>query len=387
MKPLHGEAGRAAGEVEPARERLAPARAAARGATPRPEPRGERPDGARGSDGAAAPRRRPCARRAGRAGPRSSSIGTPTSPSATLATASSAREQRRDVIAPPASSRRIRTNAIAHSDPDTNSASMPTSEAVISRMTPGEITLSSTIAPMPMPATTPAREHRARQQRADLAQQVLARVERAAQLGQRPHRVAAGALLDHERRHEHAELARRQPLAERLERRRRPAGRRAAAHDRAHLLPPRARAARARRAATAAGEREPRRRAVGQHAREVGQLGDERRRGAGAGGARPSSARRPRRSADAEHERDEPRRAEPNSSDHRRPPARPQRAGSRRPRCSRRRSSSHAPAAAPVRGSAQPPVERAAARGASRPRPSARPAARGELRPACGAAT
>ena len=49
---------------------------------------------------------------------------------------------------------RMSTNATAHSVPATPSASRPASEDVISRMTPGVKTFMSTIAAMPIPATT-----------------------------------------------------------------------------------------------------------------------------------------------------------------------------------------------------------------------------------------
>ena len=49
---------------------------------------------------------------------------------------------------------RISTNATAHSVPATPSASRPASEDVISRITPGLKTFMSTIAAMPIPATT-----------------------------------------------------------------------------------------------------------------------------------------------------------------------------------------------------------------------------------------
>ena len=61
-------------------------------------------------------------------------------------------------------------------------------------------------------------EDRAGEHRADLAQQVLAGLERLAELRQRAHGVAAGALLDDQRRHQHRHLARREPVAQALER-------------------------------------------------------------------------------------------------------------------------------------------------------------------------
>ena len=115
------------------------------------------------------------------------------------------------------SSCRISTNAIVHSTPATDDARRCRSnELVISLVTPGDITLSSRIVPPPIAGDDVGREHDAGQQRRDLAPQVLARVERRGQLAERAHGVAAGALLDHDRRHQHRHLARGQPRAQRL---------------------------------------------------------------------------------------------------------------------------------------------------------------------------
>ncbi len=151
------------------------------------------------------------------------------------------------------------------------------------------------------------RVDRAGEQRADLADQVLARLERVAELVERPHGVAAGALLDHERRHQHAELARRQAVAQRLQR----------VLDRlahAQLLDHDAHLRRGRLGQLARGElhggrqREAGRRAVGEHAREVGELRHE-GVAAAAAQALDVEARRADRDRDREDDRDRARAA------------------------------------------------------------------------------
>ena len=123
-------------------------------------------------------------------------------------------------------------------------------------MIPGWITLTISSDATPMPATIVRRGDRARHQRRDLAQQVLAGVER-----RRRARCSARTVSPPARcwmmsvGHQHRDLARRQPLAQRLERRRRPAGRRASRSTTCCSSPPAGSASRARPADRAAPAR------------------------------------------------------------------------------------------------------------------------------------
>ena len=272
-EPLHGQAAGAPGEVEPARDRLAAAeadpgreRAARARGQPLDQPPQQRPPLARWS--------RTPARAASRStGPRSSSSGT-----------RQQRDVRQAVASAPASSGVIRR-------PSWSRGSAGTRRSTGSPATPS--------------AGDAARRgghlaHHARgrdvhqHDRGDAdAGDDVGREDRRPRApcgsrgsgpcaprasppsSQRAHGVAAGALLDDDRRHQHRHLARRQALLERARAPRRAAARGASPAPRRPSRPRPGRRARARTSARA-GDREPGLGAVGEHPREIGQLVHER---------------------------------------------------------------------------------------------------------------
>ena len=104
----------------------------------------------------------------------------------------------------------------------------PSSEDVISRITPGAMTFIEHDRRDADAGDDVGREHDAGQQRADLAPIRSLRASSVPPSScSAAHGVAAGALLDDDRRHQHRDLARRQPLLQALERVAPAAGRRA----------------------------------------------------------------------------------------------------------------------------------------------------------------
>ena len=203
-----------AGEVEPARDPLTLA-AADRGRharaepcrQPADEPRHERP--APGRDAAGAPRE-PLER------PAVEHHRHPHQADDDAQRGERAGQQRRHTSTRVV--RRIRTKATAQSVPAKTSVASPTTRRRHLAHHARRHQVHGQQRGHADPDHEVGREDGAREQRADLADQVLARLERLAELVQRADRVAAGALLDHERRHQHAELARGQPAAHRVER-------------------------------------------------------------------------------------------------------------------------------------------------------------------------
>ena len=171
--------------------------------------------------------------------------------------------------------RRMSTNAIVHRISATTSPAIPSAEDVMSWVTPGDDAVDQQDRGAADPGHDVGREDDAAEQRVDLAPQVLAGLERGRQLAERAHGVAAGALLDRDRRHQHRDLARRQAVAQRLER----VLDRPADLDLVHH-PLELCAGRIGQLARGHPDRllhrEPRRRAVGEHPRHLGQLRDER---------------------------------------------------------------------------------------------------------------